>query len=212
MKMTIKAESVKTVMRKLEKDAKAAQKVLKATGSDMKRRVPGKVADDVRTMYNIPKADIMPAKKGDAVRRAGTIRVKGTTVSKVALVYTGHLLSVARFSMTPSAFELPKSQKGIPVKKRRRVKAKIKKQGGKKMPSSHAFLLPTGAREEGGKKKIKAIPFVRTTKKPYPIKPVKTLSVPQMIDNEKVHKTIETDINTMLETRLKHNLNRFMKR
>ena len=53
MKMTIKAEGVKTVMRQLQRNAKAAEKVLKATGSDMRRRVPGKVADEVRTVYNI---------------------------------------------------------------------------------------------------------------------------------------------------------------
>ena len=203
MKMTIKADGIKAITKQLEKDAKAAKKVLTATGNDMKRRVPGKVADDVRTTYNIKKSDIMPSKK-NGTRKAGRISVKGDTVSAVSIVYTGHTLSVARFGMTPKS---PNS-KGVKVKKRRPIRAQIKK-GSKKVVSVRAFLGNTGTSSQD---KTQYIAFMRKGKQPYPIVPVKTLSVPQMVSNERVMAMVEKDVNKMLEERLKHNLSRFMKK
>lgn len=203
MRMNIKANGIKAVAKQLEKNAKAAQKVLVATGNDMRRRVPGKVADEVRTIYNIKKSDVMPAKKGDGTRRAGRIQVRGTTVSNVQIVYTGRTLSVARFSMTP---KVPKV-KGVKVHKRKPVKAQIKK-GAKKPVSHRAFVASTGA---SSRDKMQYIAFKRVGKERYPITPVRTLSVPQMIGNKKVNQRIAEDVNQLLESRLEHNLKRFMK-
>lgn len=202
MRMTIKANSIKTVMRKLEKDAKAAQKVLKATGADMKRRVPGKVADEVRAVYNIKKSEITPSgKKGaaKAKRKAGSVKVKGATVSQIEIVYSGRVLTPTHFGMRPKTLTKPTGRN----RRRKPITAEIKK-GQRKSLGSNVFL---GSNSGGG-----YIPFKRKGKSRYPIQAVKTLSVPQMVDNRTVSRAINRDINQMLEQRLEHNLNRFMRR
>lgn len=200
MKMTIKATGIKAVTKQLEKDAKAAQKVLTATGNDMRRRVPGKVADEVVTAYGIKKSEITPISKSakKPKKTAGSIRVKGATVSEVSITYAGRLLTPTHFSMTPKAPPKPTGKK----RRRNPITAQIKK-GQRKSLGSDVFL---GSNRGGG-----YIPFRRTTKSRYPIESVKTLSLPQMIDNENVSKRIQQDINELLEKRLEHNLKRFLK-
>ena len=199
MKMTIKAQGLKAVAKQLEKDAKAARKVLTATGNDMRRRVPGKVADEVRTVYNIKKSEVTPSgKSGKPKRKAGSVGVKGATISEVTITYTGRLLTPTHFSMTPKK---PQPQ-GRGKRKRKPVTAEIKK-GKRKSLGPSVFLGDNGAGQY--------IPFRRTTKKRYPIEALRTLSLPQMVDNDAVSKRIEKDVNDLFETRLEHNMKRFMK-
>lgn len=55
------------------------------------------------------------------------------------------------------------------------------------------------------------IPFKRSSAKRYPVESVKTLSLPQMIDNPNVREQIEDKVNEELAKRLEHNISRFMK-
>lgn len=205
MRMTIKTSGIKQIVKRLEKDQQAAQKALKATSNDMRRRVPGKVADDVRTVFNIKKADIVPEPNGakKKIKRAGKVYVQGSTVADMQIVYKGRTLTPVHFGMTPKA--PPKKTAG---KKRKRptIRATIKK-GQRKVLHPKAFLGSTGARSDD---KVNYLPFVRETAKRYPIKPIKTLSVPQMVDNRKVRALIRDDINDLLKQRLQHNVRRFM--
>lgn len=199
MKVTIKTGNLKTLIKKLEQDEKAAQKVLKATGNDLRRRAPGKVADQVTTVYNIKKSEITPSGKGaQPKKKAGTVSVRGTTVSDVTLVYKGRMLTPTHFAMRPT-----KPQKRPKGKRRPKpITAEIKK-GKRKSLGSNVFL---GTNRGGG-----YIPFKRTTAKRYPIEVVKTVSMPQMVDNPAVRSEIRKDINELLRTRLNHNIKRFMK-
>ena len=88
-------------------------------------------------------------------------------------------------------------------RRRKPITAEIKK-GQRKSLGSNVFL---GGNSGGG-----YIPFKRKGKSRYPIQAVKTVSVPQMVDNRTVSRAINRDINQMLEQRLEHNLNRFMGR
>ena len=72
------------------------------------------------------------------------------------------------------------------------------------------FVGHTGARPEPGQKKMNYIAFRRKTKKRYPIEPVRTLSLPQMVDNPNVSELIREDINDMIVKRLNHNIKRFL--
>ena len=198
---------------------------MKATAADLKRRLPGKVADEVRTRYNVKKSDVMPANGTGGSRRAGSVRVTGETVADLALVYRGHRLSPARFAMAPKA---PQPAKGLPEKgpgarkhrrlegaarasiraRRRKIKATITK-GRRKVVHSQAFLAHTGG---NGADKVKYIPFIRKGKSAYPIKAVKTTSVPQMVRNPNVQSLIEQDIDALIRERLAHNVKRFKKK
>lgn len=201
MRLTIKAKDLDRLAQRLAKNADQAKKVLTATGSDMKTRVPGWVGTEVTGVYNIKKQEVTPqkAKAGAKPKKTvGHIRVQGTTVSSVEITYTGRLLTPTHFGMKPKA--LPAAAKGR--RKRRPVTAEIKK-GQRKSLGPQVFL---GSNKGGG-----YIPFKRTGAKAYPIQSIKTLSLPQMIDNPNVRENISTKINSELQKRLEHNIRRYLK-
>ncbi len=68
------------------------------------------------------------------------------------------------------------------------------------------MLLPTGNRQEGG---TNYIPFQRVSQNRKHIKALKTVSLPQMIDNEKVRQNIEEKIKTESSKRLEHHMRRY---
>lgn len=200
MKMTITTRGIDALFKRLEKNAEAAKRVLKATNTDLRRRVPGKVADEVRTIYNIKKSEITPAGKSAAAakkRKAGSIRIEGETVSDLNLVYRGRPLTPTHFSMTPKK----PPARGGKKRRRRQITAEIKK-GKRKSLGSKVFLGSTGG--------AGYIPYKRKGPKRYPIEAVKTVSLPQMVSNETVSKRIGDDINEMLAARLRHHMDRFM--
>ena len=202
MKLTIEAKNLRQISKQLENRIEPAKKVLTATGNDMKKRVPGWVSTEVTGVYNIKKAEVMPAKKGKDGKwnkTAGSVRVAGTTVSSVTITYSGRVLTPTHFGMKPK-----KLTPGAKGKKRKRplVSAEIKK-GQRKVLGSAVFL---GNNRGGG-----YIPFKRSSAKRYPVESVKTLSLPQMIDNPNVREQIEDKVNEELAKRLEHNISRFMK-
>ena len=172
-----------------------SKKVVQRTIADFKSRGPGWVSQEVAKEYNIKKKDINEAKKG--VKNAGTIKVRGTKIDDLSIVYQGRLLTPTHFGMTPKA--RPESGKKYTVQ------AKIKKTGGKKALGHKVFLA------NSGKPGSIQIPFQRRDEDRYPIDVVKTLSVPQMITNEKVSTAIHDRINTELGKRLEHHLSRMKK-
>lgn len=194
---TISLKGIKNIEKELGKMSAQSEKVLRATGSDMKSRIPGYVAQEVVKTYGIKKSEINPSKKSPR-KLAGRISVRGETVSEVTVVYSGRTLTPVHFSMTPKKPD----QKGKRVARRKKIKATVKK-GQQKVLHSQAFL---GSNRGGG-----YIPFRRTGKAQYPIEAIKTLSLPQMVDGDGVRDRIEERINVELEKRLAHNMERFMK-
>lgn len=208
----ISTKGIKEITKALEKNVKKAEQVITATASDMRTRIPGYVADEVRGVYNIKKQEVMPAKKGKdgkIKKTAGGVRVSGVTIASVEIVYTndGRMLTPTHFSMKPAKPLKSKAvkKKGVVVGRKRQryeVTAEIKKSQRKALHPD-AFL---GSNNGGG-----YIPFRRTGARPYPIEAIKTLSLPQMVENEIVSNRIEKTINTELGKRLEHNINRIMK-
>lgn len=198
MRFTIKTLNLDETLKQFGRQKKQAEKALIATGRDMKSRVPGWAADEVRNVYNIQKKEITPKKGGKPKKMAGKIYVGGTTVSSVTIAYEGRTLTPTHFGMRPKALTGGKGKR----KKRKPITAEIKK-GQRKSLGPTVFL---GSNRGGG-----YIPFKRTGAKRYPIESVKTLSLPQMIDNPDVRENINTKINTELGKRLEHNIRRFIK-
>lgn len=200
MRLTIQAKDLDRLAARLAKNANQAKKALTATGSDMKKRVPGWAGTAVTEVYNIKKQEVTPTKTGKPKKKAGTIRVEGATVSSVEITYTGRTLTPTHFGMRPKT--LTKSAKGKRRRKKSPVTAEIKK-GQRKSLGSNVFL---GSNRGGG-----YIPFKRSGRKAYPIESVKTVSLPQMIDNPNVRETLTEKINKGLEERLEHNIRRYLK-
>lgn len=195
MGSTIKAQikNLQEVRKNLENIKAAGEKAVKRTVSDIRSRAPGWVSQEVAAVYGIKKGEINPAGKG---AKAGSISVRGETIDNLQLVYSGRVLTPTHFGMTPRS--RPASQPGGRPRKYT-VKAAVFK-GQKKTLGSNVFL--------GGSA---SIPFKRVGSGRLPIKAVKTLSVPQMVDSDRVMPQVEKRLNEEIGKRLDNNVKNSMK-
>ena len=187
--------NVKSTMDKILKTFQASDVVFERTLRDMNSRAPGKVASAVTSVYGIKKGDIN-VKKGYSKAAAGNILTKGEKLASFELIYKGRVLTPLHFGMTP---------KIRPDKKKYKVKAKIKKTAKAfSAPSGGGvFLAPTGST---------TIPWFRHSSDRFDISPIKTLSLPQMVDNETVREVIGVELGDLLEKRFNNHLNQHMKK
>lgn len=187
--------NIENVIKGLDQKKQDAEKVIRRTVGDVRSRGPGWVSKAVREEYNIAAKDI---KEACHTERAGSITLGGTTVDDVALVYRGRVLTPTHFKMKPAA----RPATGKPYK----VTAEIKR-GQRKTLSSIAFLAHSGGAD------TKQIPFQRRGKERLPIDAIKTLSVPQMIQdgNGNTKPRIEEAINEGIEKRFEHYVEMYLK-
>ncbi len=162
---SIQVNIIENVIKGLDQEKQNAEKVIKRTVGDVKSRGPGWVSMAVRKEYNISAGDV---KSACHVESAGSITLGGTTVDDVALVYRGRVLTPTHFKMKPDT----RPEGGKPYQ----VKAEIKKRQRKTL-SSIAFLAHSGGADS------MQIPFQRRGKERIPIDAIKTISVPQMIQD-----------------------------
>ena len=191
---------------------------------DMVSRAPGKVASAVTNNYGIKKKEINFKKKFKG-KSVGYVSAHGETLSTLELYYAGRLLTPLHFGMTPKVpTELNDNiyyktyniypgcgYKMVRPHKKYNVTAKILKgktvsfRNEQKHPDGAVYLAP--ARK--GSSTI--IPWFRYSKDPYDIKPIKTLSLPQMIDNRHVRKEIRRGIDDLYHSRFDNHLKQFIK-
>lgn len=113
---------------------------------------------------------------------------------------SGHTLSFAHFPFTPKT---PRKTKRSIFESA--VMVTIKK--GQKVLSRKGFVMSTGAKSE---EKVQYNVFKRLGKSRFPIAPIRTLSIPQMITNEKVGEQVQQLAQVKLEERLDHEITRLM--
>lgn len=99
------------------------------------------------------------------------------------------------FSITPKAYS---SQNGIPVSRRRKMSAKIKKQGAKAFP--HGFIANPS--------KVRGGHTMLWERSGTQIAPVKTISAAQMASSEEVHPYVEEQMTEKLQERFRHHFDR----
>lgn len=174
---------------------KDVDKALGRTIADCRARGPAQVTKAVTEVYGIKSGEVTAAGKAakGGAKTVGSIKVSGVTVDSVQLVYKGRVLTPSHFSMTPRNRPAPG--------KKYTVKAAVIK-GQKKVLGSGVFLAPSGAAG------TTEIPFKRATEKRLPIQAIRTVSIPQMITNEKVAEDIKARMDELLATRLQHNTER----
>lgn len=222
---TIQIKNAHKVIKQLESINQAAEKTIDMTVKDFKRRAPAWVSKATRTEYGISASDINPSKGKDNVKQAGNVSVRGETVSAAQIVYSGRVLTPTHFGMTPK----------VPNKGSTTIKAKIKQQGGKKTMGvakrltkkqrkelgknfrrqgrqrsrkSPVMLIRTGKKKE--EKGVSHIPMQRVTRDRRKLHAIKTVSLPQMIDNRAVRRTIEAEVQEKLSKRIDHYVDRYM--
>lgn len=183
---------VKQIKGEKEKIQDAVDKTIKAA----KRDVPPQISQAVRAVYTIRAGDMK--KEGDAAakfaKKVQGPEVNGIVVNGVRLTYMGRLLTPTHFNMTP---------KKLPDKKRKyTVKVAIKK-GPKKVLvgkyNTPVFLARTS------KTSNVYLPYQRVGRPRLPIYQLKTVSIPQMIENDTVAADIQDRIAAVVEKVTKRN-------
>lgn len=205
-------KNYKTVMKKLDDKKKAPQKVMKALSSDARKRVPGWVATEVTQTYGVKKSEITGKKIGD-------VKVQGSDVRNMKVIYSGRPLTHTHFSMSP---KVPKEGGGYTLKATV-LKGQRKTLGNvKKLTKAQRAALAKNFTGSGSKSSDKSpimlmranggqyLPFQRKSSNRKDIDVVKTISLPQMVSSERTAGNIQQAINEGLEKRLDHHMKRYM--
>lgn len=176
--------------------------VFDRTLKDMVSRAPGKIASAVTWMYGIKKSEVKYKKDGPH-KSAGKISIAGQELSTVEFRYSGRLLTPLHFGMTPK--QRPEG------KKKYKIKAKIKKRL-KAFPSRPEKSVDGGLfLAAAPTMQSKQLPWYRYSKDPTDIRPLKTISLPQMVDNKLVKRQINKDVGELFHKRLDHHLAQYIK-
>lgn len=202
--MASKNELIKITMKDGAKLAQRLQKLetggeaaIKRTVSDFKSRAPGWVSKGIRAHYGITPAGVKSHAPKIKTGGDGTM-VAGIKVDGAALEYEGELLTPLHFKMKPKA----RPARGTPGQ----ISAEFTKGQRKNLPPS-AFLA--SAKKKDGEEGP-TLPFQRRGSARYPVDVIKTVSVPQMIDN-KAHDEIEELITENLGKRFDNHIKQIMK-
>ena len=184
--------------------------------SDLKSRVPGRVADAVREVYIIKKSEILPSKKKTKIKKAGYIGIKGQTIADLKLYYEGRTLTFMHFNFTP---------KKVQKKHDYKVKLKVKNSGNfykhkslskKEYGSPFIFKTPQGLEmpfhRVKGTTNSENKYYIKTSKKHKGeqgrpnerIESIRSLSLPQMVDNRDVRKVLSPALSKLVEERFNH--------
>ena len=173
----------------LKKKESQFAKAINATTSDFGRRGQGWVSQEVRKVYGIDLKTIKGSYKG--FKKDGKVKVGGVNIDNIKLNYNGRLLTITHFGMTPK----------VKPSKPYQIKAAVLK-GSKKVVATNAFLAsPKGV----------TLAWKREGTERMPIKPIKTVSVPQMITSKRTQPSIQKRIGEELTKRWEHNVRRFNK-
>ncbi|MBQ9000534.1 MAG: hypothetical protein IJ087_01620 [Eggerthellaceae bacterium] len=191
MAMTIDLRNYDEVMNNLTNCKKDLAKGTKRVLNDLARRgAKTIVGTEVTKVYNIKKGEVTGASRGYKV--VDSIALAGVTIDTYELEWRGRPFTPTHFAMS--------------VLKRGTVKWKPLKASGKIVLKSTTYpQFPVFV--------AKGLPFTRTpgtrprkTERGWsglPIDVVRShLSVPQMIDNEKVNPNVEREINRRIEEKL----------
>lgn len=217
MAVSCEIKDYKFLQKKVAAMKAAPQKVMKSVTNDAKKRAPSWVAAEVAKEYGMKKGEITGQK-------VGKVKAEGTNIKNVRIVYTGRLLTPARFGMSPKAPNPGGAYtlKATIVKGQRATLGKVKKLTKKQrkdlgknftrtgtQTSTHSpiMLMHTGNTREGG---TDYIPFQRKSVKRTDLAAIKTLSLPQMVSSDRTKVGIQRAINEGLAKRLDHYLKRYM--
>lgn len=183
------AIGISDVAKELEKHKVQFAKCINATCTDFAKRGPGWVSQEVRQVYGISAADFKKEYKG--YTKDGKIKIGHVPIDNIKLRYSGRTLTIKHFGMAPK--ERPN--------KKYKVSARIFK-GQKKIVSSKAFIATAHN---------STLAWKRVGRDRMPIRPVKTLSVPQMVTSKYTEIPVQNRISQELVKRWDHNVDRFNK-
>lgn len=169
---------------------KRAKTVVRHTVSDVKSRAPGWVSQEVMKKYNVKKKDInttIKSRKKDEEKKE-----KGSVIIDAEIKYEGGLMTPTHFQMKPT--------KRYKHNKKYTVTAQVK--SARKSLGEGVFLA------SNHQEHARNIPFQRVAENRLPVEVIKTVSVPQMVTNDKVGRQIQKRLTREMNKRLAHNISR----
>jgi hypothetical protein len=197
--INVQIKNLSKLQKQIESVESKGRQAVADTVNDLKRRVPGWVADAVTERYGIKKGEITPqGTSTGSKKKAGAIHANGETLKDFTVTYSGRLLTPTHFKMKPTV--RPDG------KKKYSVTAEVLK-GARKRLTNKAFLGKTGTTDAD---KVQEIPFQRKGDDRLPLVSIKSISLPQMVDNEDVRDVIYNRLGEGLQKRLDHNVQRRM--
>ena len=140
-------------------------------------------------VINMTKTDIKRKAREKYTAKAGELTKSIKTIKSGMggiIVSSGSPLPLTAFKMNPAKATKTKKQ----------LRAEVKR--GSRKPVKRGFLTSKG-------------PYQRTGLRRYPIKPVYSLSHPQMLGEDSILESIEKNAEENLEKRLKHEIERILK-
>ena len=189
-------QKLKKQISKMEQNGETA---MKRTVSDMKRRLPGPIATEVRKFYKIDAAEINPTStKATQGKAAASIKIEGKTVASLALVYEGRVL-------TPQGHGFMLNE-AIQGNGRKRIKVKFKTKERQKELKGRYGTTFLARSKKGSETRI---PFQRVPST-NAIEAVRTVAVPEMIDNEDVNAEIYERIGEIVNKRIENNFKKIL--
>lgn len=209
VRITLEDAAALAKLRQLEAET---EKALSRTMSDIKSRGPSWIAKGVTQEYNLTTTKVKELSK---------LKVTGDGVHDVTFAYKGRVLSPSNFRMTPTA---PKPGaytikatikrgervtigrvKKLTKKQRKNIGRNFTRKGTRNSPTSPPMLVSTGSKRTGS---TTHIPFQRTKQPGRFDKVIKTLSVPQMIQDGKgnTKPRVKKILNENIEKRFNHHM------
>lgn len=230
MQTEIKLNEIEELISRLEgEDREAVKRAVNYTVRDIKSRAPGWIATEVSSVYNIKKTEITPAKtEKSKSKKAVSIHTSGNTLESVSIVYRGRALTPIHFSMSPQKPRMQKTSRKIAVPgsminfagnrssdvgmvaviKKYAISYEILRGKRYKASGKQDYSIPFLAPVKSGSNKY--IVFQRKGDSRTNMYSVRTVSVPQMIENKNVYDKIGKKVEESAEQRLQHHLDRFL--
>jgi hypothetical protein len=191
---------------------KAPVKVMSSLTAEARKRAPGWIAAEVTKEYGIKKSEITGQK-------VGSVRVEGSKLNELRVVYKGRALTHTHFNMAPKA---PNpgggyTLKATIVKGQRTTLGKVKKLTKKQRAALSKNFTGSGSRTSdhspimlmranGGH----YLPFQRVSQDRADVVVRKAISLPQMVSSKRTEQGIQQAINENLGKRLDHYMGRYM--
>lgn len=211
MPVKVSFDGSKQLRKELKRLEEAPKKALQSTFSDIRKRAPVWVAQEVSKVYGVKKSEI----NGGEI---GKVYIQGDSVKDVSITYKGRVLTPTHFGMTPktppagrgytlkaSIIKGSKATMGqvkkLSKKQRAALGKNFRKEGTQNSSSSPIMLMRTGGTY---------IPFQRVSTNRKDVRAIKTVSLPQMVSG-RASEGIDRAINENVGKRLEHQMNRFIK-
>lgn len=192
--------------KKVEDMKKAPNTVIKRTMSDIKKRVPGWVAQEVAQTYGIKKGEVNSGK-------VGTVTVVGSNPQEAKIIYKGRVLTHTHFGMTPKApGKNAYTLKASVIKNEKKVLGKVKKLTKKQRANIGKNFTRSGSRSSDHSPMMLMrtgstyIPFQRKSQNRKDVEAIKTVSLPQMVGGERLEKGRIRVFTEKLSERVDHHM------